>query len=430
MNQNKLLKNASWIIACKIVQSLIALIVGMISARYLGPSNYGLISYAASLVTFAVPLAQLGLRGVLVEEIVSNPEREGKTLGTALGMSLVSSLFCVLGIAAFVSVANAGEPVTLAVCLLSSVSLVFQMTEMIQYWYQAKLLSQYTSIISLAAYTTVSLYKVFLLVTQKSIYWFAVATAFDYAIISLALLLLYRRLGTQKLSFSIELMGKLFSRSKYYILSGMMVVIFSQTDRVMLKMMMGDAENGYYTAAAGCAGIAGFVFQAIVDSFRPVIFRCKKTDTAGYERNLSRLYGIILYLGLAQSLGIMLLSGFLVRLMYGDAYLAAVPVLQILTWYTCFSYLGSVRNIWMLAEEKQRYLWILNLSGAVLNVLVNWILIPVMGAAGAALATVTTQGFTNLVLCFVVKPIRPTLRLMLRGLDPRLLTELIPKRRS
>ena len=227
---NKVLKNASWIIACRIVQSILALVIGMISARYLGPSNFGLLNYASSVVAFAVPLAKLGLGNVLVEELVSHPEREGKTLGTTLVMSVVSSLFCVAGCVAFVSVANAGERDTLIVCALYSISLVFQMTEMIQYWYQAKLISKYTSITSLIAYTVVSLYKVFLLVTGKSIYWFAVSYAFDFLLISLILLIWYRRLGGQPLGFSFSLGKQIFARSKYYIVSGMMVTIFAQTD--------------------------------------------------------------------------------------------------------------------------------------------------------------------------------------------------------
>ena len=87
-------------------------------------------------------------------------------------------------------------------CALYSVSLVFQMTEMIQYWYQAKLLSKYTSVVSLVAYTIVALYKVVLLVTGKSIYWFAISYAFDFLIISATLMVIYGKLGSQKLSFS------------------------------------------------------------------------------------------------------------------------------------------------------------------------------------------------------------------------------------
>ena len=60
MSKKSALKNASWIIVCRIIQSLISLVIGMISARYLGPSNYGVITYVSSVVAFALPIMQLG----------------------------------------------------------------------------------------------------------------------------------------------------------------------------------------------------------------------------------------------------------------------------------------------------------------------------------------------------------------------------------
>lgn len=427
---NKVIKNASWIIVCRIVQSLVALLIGMISARYLGPSNFGLLNYASSVVAFVVPLAQLGLRNVLVEEIISHPEREGKTLGTSLLMSVISSVFCMIGCAAFVSIANAGERDTLIVCVLYSISLVFQMTEMIQYWYQAKLFSKYTSITSLVAYTVVALYKVFLLITGKSIYWFAVSYAIDFFIISGVLIFLYHKLGNQKLSFSFSLGKQLFARSRYYIVSSMMVTVFSQTDKIMIKMMLGNAENGYYSTAIACAGMTGFVFSAMIDSLRPVIFESKKVNQKQFEKNMSLLYSIIIYMGLMQSVVLTIFAKLIVSILYGEAYMAAVPLLQIITWYSAFAYMGSVRNIWMLAEEKQKYLWIINLSGAVLNVVGNFVLIPVHGAAGAAAASVATQFFTNFILCIIMKPIRPTAGLIWKSMDFRLPLSILLKRKS
>ena len=428
LSNTKVLKNASWIIVCKAAQALIALVITTISARYLGPSNYGLLHYAISVVSFAVPVAQLGLRNVLVEEIVSHPEREGESLGTTLGMSVVSSLFCVAGCLVFVSVVNTGERDTLIVCALYGVSLIFQMTEMIQCWYQAKLLSKYTSIVSLISYIIVATYKIFLLVTQKSIYWFAVSYAFDYFLISAILLLLYGKLGKQKLSFSLSLGRVLFHRSRYYIVSSMMVTVFSQTDRIMIKMMVGNAENGYYATACTCAGLTAFIFTAIIDSMRPMIFESKKLSRKEFERNISRLYSVVIYLALLQSVVLTLLSGPVVRFLYGQAYTPAIPLLRIITWYSAFSYMGSVRNIWMLAEEKQRYLWMINLTGAVMNVIGNLLLIPAGGAAGAAISSVLTQFFTNFLLCLIFRPIRPTAKLIWASLDPRLILEFIPRK--
>ena len=106
--QNRILKNASWIVGCKIVQSLLQLIIGVLSARYLGPANYGLINYAASITAFMIPIMQLGLRSTIVKELLDCPEQEGKTLGTAISMNVVSSILCIIGIVTFTSIANIG----------------------------------------------------------------------------------------------------------------------------------------------------------------------------------------------------------------------------------------------------------------------------------------------------------------------------------
>ena len=427
---SKVFKNASWIVCCKIAQSVIAAIVTMISARYLGPSNYGLLSYASSVIGFVVPLAQLGLRNVMVEEIVSHPEHEGKTLGTSIVMSVIASLACIIGCVSFVAIVHADERDTLMVCALYGISLIFQMTEMIQYWYQAKLLSKYTAITSLVAYVLVAGYKILLLVFQKSIYWFAISYAFDYCLISLILVVLYNKLGTQKLSFSFSLGKKLFSRSKYYIFSSMMVTVFAQTDKIMIKEMLGDAENGYYSAAFTCASMSGFVFLAVIDSLRPVIFESKKQSKELFEKNMSLLYSLIIYGGLAQSVVFTLLAKPIITAFYGEAYLAAIPLLQIVTWYAGFSYMGTVRNIWILSEEKQKYLWIINMSGAILNVVGNWVLISLIGVAGAAIASVATQFFTNFILCWIIKPIKPTAPLILKALNPKILLSALEYRKK
>ena len=81
--------------------------------------------------------------------------------------------------------------------------------------------------------------------------------------------------------------------------------------------------------------------------------------------------------------------------------------------------MGSVRNIWILAEQKQKMLWKINLSGALLNVIANYILIPLIGINGAAIASVATQLFVNFVLCFMIPSLRPVGQLIIEGIDPR-----------
>ena len=298
--------------------------------------------------------------------------------------------------------------------------MIFQSVEIIVYWFQAKLLSKYSSLAILAAFIAVSLYQLWVLFTGKSIYWFAISNALNYFLIASILIIIYKKLGGQKLSFSFNTFRRMFARSKYYIISDMMITIFAQTDRIMIKLMLGDSQTGYYSAAVTCATMTGFVFSAIIDSMRPTILEAKKDNTPGYELNLKRLYNIVIYLSLLQSLLITLLSGLIVRILYGSDYAAAVPALRIVAWYTTFSYIGSVRNIWILAEGKQKYLLFINMLGAVANVALNFLLIEKFGINGAAFASLITQIFTNVVIGFIFKDIRQNNYIMLKSLSPNI----------
>ncbi len=418
---NKVVKNATWIVMCHVAQAVINLIVNMLTARYLGPSNYGLISYAASIVAFVVPIMQLGFNAILVQELISKPEKEGETLGTAILLNIASAFVSIGLILLFVFTVNHNETETIIVCGLYSICLVFQAVQIIQYWFQAKLLSKYTAVTSLIVYSIVAGYRVVLLITQKSIYWFAISQALDFLLISAVLLVIYKKLHGQKLSFSIKRGKEMLSVGRYYIVSAMMVTIFAQTDKIMLKMMIDDAATGLYSVAITCAGMTSFVFAAIIDSFRPVIVKNKLSNQQTFENNMSCLYAIIIYFSLIQSLIVSLFADVIIKLFYGIAYMEAADILRLVVWYTTFSYLGAVRNVWILAEGKEKYLWIINFTGAMANVALNLIFIPIWGTLGAAFASLITQIFTNVVLGFIIKPIRSNNTLMLKGLDARYL---------
>lgn len=418
MKEKQVFNNAKWIILCKIAQSVLQLIIGMISARYLGPSNYGLINYAASILAFVTPLMKLGFDATLVYELIEVPEKEGEIMGTSLLLNICSSAVCILGVSLFASIANFGQIETIVVCALYSLSLFFTAIEMVQYWFQYKLLSKYSSIIMLVAYVFVSLYKIFLLVTQKNVYWFALSHSVEFGIVGILLLVFYRKKEGSRLKFSLHTAKKMFSRSKHYIFASLMVVVIHNTDHIMLTIMSGRAENGYYSAAITTACVAQFVFTAIIDSFRPMILSSKKENSLDYEKSISRLYGIIIYLSLAQSIIFTTFATFIIKLLYGADYVAAVPILQVLVWYTTFSFMGTVRNIWMLAEDKQKYLPIVNMTGAAINVVLNLFMIPLWSAFGAATASLITQFLMNFILGFIIKPLRKNNELLVKSLNP------------
>ena len=416
---NKIANNAGWIIGCKLCKAVLVLFTTMLISRHLGVANYGLLSYAAGLVAFATPLMKLGIDNVLVHNYVTEPEAEGEIMGTTMVLNLISSVLCIIGVTAFAFFVNGSERETLLVCFLYSLMLVFQAMEMIYYWFHAKMLAKYSAIAMLVAYIVVATVQFILVLLKANVYMFALSHSIDFLIIALILFTVYKKKGGKKLSFSFQRSKILLSVGKYYIISGLMVTLFTHTDRIMLKMMLGNEATGIYAAASTCAGMTAFIFAGIIDSMRPTIFAGMKESQVLFERRLKQLYTIIIYTSLLQSLLTTVFAPLLIAIFYGKAYSAAVSVLQIAVWYTTFSYLGVVRNIWILANKKQKYLPTINVSGALANIVLNLVFIPIWGAGGAAFASLLTQFFTNVVVGYIIPAIRPNNHLMVKSLYPR-----------
>ena len=424
---SKVARNASWIIGCKLVQSILGFVLNMLTARFLGKSSFGDISYAMAVVSFVVPLMRLGFGNIMVQEIVQNPEREGKAMGTGVFLNLVSAFACIAGVTAFAFVANPGETETVIICALYGIKLIFEATDLMSYWYQAKLMAKYSSVISLIVHFVVLGYKIYLLVSLKSVYWFAVSSALEYCLCSVGMYIIYHFKKTQKLSISLKLGKELIDKGKHYILSSMMVMIFAETDKIMLKGLIDSSATALYSTATILAGATGFFFAAIIDSFRPWIFEVQKTNEELFKERLRMLYSFIIYISLLQSIVMTLFAKPIVLLTYGEQYYDSIGALQIVVWYTTFSYLGSVRNIWILANNKQKYLWVINLFGAGANVILNVTLIPFLGLYGAAIASLVTQIFTNVIVGYILKPIRPNNAIMVSSLNPNCCIEAFRK---
>lgn len=413
---NKTIKNAGWIIAGKIAQMLINLFVGLLTARYLGPSNFGLVNYAAAYTGFFNAFCTLGITSILVKEFISNPEKEGEILGTSLLLRAVSSFLSAVVIVCVVINVDADEPTTILVVALSSIGLLFRAFEVFNYWFQSRLQSRVTAVVSLIAYGVMAAYKVVLLITGRNVVWFAFATSVDYICIGAMLLLAYRKHGGRKLRVSLDYGRDLLSRSRYFILPSLMVAIYAQTDKFMLKQMLGDAQIGYYSTAVSLSSVWCFVLQAIIDSVYPSIMEAYGKDERLFARRNKQLYAIIFYISLFVSVLFTILAEWVVCLLYGEAYLPAAAPLRVITWYTAFSYLGVARNAWIVCKDRQKYLLPVYGLSAISNVVLNLLLIPKLGTVGAAAASLAAQIMTTMVFPFLIPDLRENSALMVEAI--------------
>ena len=413
---NKIVKNAGWLIFGKIIQMLINFIVGILTARYLGPDNYGLISYAGAYTAFFSSICTLGINSVIVKEFIDIPKEEGKIIGTALGLRAVSSLFSAITIIAISLVLDAGEPTTVWVVTLCSIGVIFNIFDTFNYWFQSKLQSKKTAIASLIAYSVTALYKVILLIAGKSVIYFALAISVDYICIAVILIIFYIKDKSGKISFSKCYAKELLRKSVHFILPGLMVAIYGQTDKIMLKHMISAAEIGYYATAVSICNVWCFVLSAIIDSLNPPIMQAYNEDKSKFQRLNIILYSIVFYISVFVSLLFTVFGKYVISVLYGAEYLPAVAPLRIITWYTAFSYLGMARNAWVVCENKQKYLKYIYFSAAISNVMLNIILIPLWGASGAAAASLIAQIITTMVVPFFIKDMRKNSIMMVKAI--------------
>ena len=412
--KSKVTKNAGWIIGGRIYHMLLAFFVGLITARYLGPGNYGLINYAATYTSFFASFCTLGINSVIVKNFVDHPEEEGETIGSAIILRTISSVLSVVMMMGITLIADRGERTTHIVVFLCAIGVLFQVMDTLNYWFQSRLESKYAAISTVISYTAVSAYKIWLLATGKSVEWFAVSTSIDYMVVAIVLLVVYKKRSGPKFSFSWRKSKELLKSSYHFILAGLMVSIYGSTDKFMLKQMLNETEVGYYSTAVSICNTWVFVLSAIIDSLYPIILQ-SFSDMKVFERRNRQLYAIVFYVSIGVSVAFSLLANPIVRILYGAAYAPTAGPLRIITWYTAFSYLGVARNAWIVSYEKQHYLIYLYIGSAVTNVLLNAALIPVWGASGAAAASLVTQVSTILVFPALIKDLRPNVRLMIEA---------------
>ncbi len=422
--KSKVTINAGWLIAGRIYHMLLTFFIGLLTARYLGPANYGLINYAAAYTTFFASFCTLGINSVIVKNFVDNPDEEGETIGSAIVLRTVSSLLSVIMMICITLFMDKGEVTTNIVVALCSIGVLFQVMDTLNYWFQAKLQSKYAALATVISYTVVSIYKIWLLFTGKSVEWFAVSTSLDSFVVAIVLLVMYYKQNGPKFSFSVKKSKELFFSSYHFILAGLMVAIYGSTDRFMLKQMLNESEVAYYSTAVALCNTWVFVLAAIIDSMYPVILQHFGKNNGKFEQKNRQLYAIVFYMSVLASSLISVLATFIVKVLYGDAYISAADPLRIITWYTAFSYLGVARNAWMVCYNCQFYLKYLYIGAALTNVVLNVWLIPIWGASGAALASLITQISTILVFPAMIKALRPNVKLMIEAIC---LKSVVPK---
>ena len=323
--KNKFIANTNWLLFKNIYSMLLSLVVGSLSVRYLGPSNYGLIGYGTSLVNLFNAISQLGLNSIIMSELIRKPTKKGKTMGTALVMRLVASLVSFTCVLLFVCIVEPGNQVLLVVTGLQALVLICNTYELLNEWFLSELKSKVYVVASSIGATIVGIWKISLLFFGASVQWFAASTTIQALVCGGIIFVIFIREKQFRLSYSFTRAREMFDKSKHYIISGLAIALYTQMDKVMLGKMMGKREVGLYTSAMTIAMLWEFVPQSIINSARAVILEKKNTSEKDYLRLFQILLLAVSLMGIGVGIGIQIFGKWIIFLLYGREYMEAVP---------------------------------------------------------------------------------------------------------
>ncbi len=217
--------------------------------------------------------------------------------------------------------------------------------------------------------------------------------------------------------FKNETAYKLIKMSYPFIFSAILVTIYGQVDKWMLNSMIGKSAVAYYSVSLTLAGAISIIPQALIEGFRPDIMAVRNSNVEKYKRRLMQLYCLVFWLCIAYCVFVTIFAKVIILTLYGDKYLPAVSSLSLIVWYTSFSYFGAINNMYMVAENKIKWVQVITLVGAIVNVFLNYLFIPIWGIVGAALASLTTQIITNFILLAIIPQLRENFFIILKGIS-------------
>lgn len=402
----KFLSNSAWMMGSKIYSMLISLIVGSLSARYLGPSNYGILNYGTAIISFFTTISALGLGSTIVVEMVQYPEKKGSFVGSALVFRFVTSVVSFIGIIVLVAVLEPGNKQIQIVTALQAVAVILNTYEVFLWWFQMELKMKYVTIASMLALTATGIWRIMLLANSASVELFALSTTVTALVSGICVLIFFFKETHPKLGFSVKDGIYLVKGSYHFILSGLAVTLYSQLDRIMLGKLLSAEVVGFYSAAMTIATMWEFVPVALTSSARPILSELKKSNEEEYIKKYKLLLLSVNVLAIGVGIGFLLFGRLAIHILYGESYMPAVPVLQILIWSTGFSMIGVSRTIWLVNEKYSSCEKYFTIMGSIVNIVLNAICIPMWGTIGAAFTTLVSQFFVALIAPLMLKKTR------------------------
>jgi polysaccharide transporter, PST family len=397
----RILGNTLWLVADKVARMGMGLIVGIWVARYLGPGQFGLLNYALSFVGLFLPITSLGLNQLIVRDLVSNEKDRYEILGAGFFAKTIAGVVTILviNIVSLLIYSDGGSDNNLLrlVIFIISLSSIFQSFEVIDFWFQSRLEVKDIVIPAGIGLLVISFLKIIAIQWQSSLVIFSLISLLESIFVALNLIIVYW-FKKQKVSYwkyDISTAKRLVREGSTLLLSSFVAVIYMKIDQVMLGQLLNNEAVGLYGAAVRISECWYFIPTAITASLLPVIMKAKQNGEKNYHKKMQKLFHVLALFALLMSVLITVFSDSVILSLYGKDYIGASRVLCVHIWSSVFVFFGVAQSPWNIAEGLQKISLLRGILGAIVNVVLNLLLIPQYGPLGASIATLISYAIAN-----------------------------------
>jgi len=421
--RKQLFANLNWLFADRILRIFGSLVIGIWVARYLGPADFGLLSFALSFVALFGMAGRLSIDPVAVRELTKHPEKEREILGSVFRLKLLGSLAATALVLPAAWLAQPDNPLFVLLVIVTGIGVLFNATDAIDVFYQAKVLSKYVVQARAIAFLTISVIKVGLILGEYSVIWFALAGTLEVALGAVLMTWAYRRRegGMSGWGGRSGTTMLLLKDGWPLITSSLLIVIHTRIDQVMIGQMLGEAQVGLYSAAINVSEAWLFVPGLVVQTVMPYFVQLRGRDVARYRQRLMQLYSAMFWIGVTAGVATILLGRQVIILLFGEGYAGAYGPLVFTIWTGIFIAQAVARGIWMISENLQIYRLFNNLLVVPVNVALNYLWIPEYGINGAAAASLISVAVGTWLVPLVFSSLRQSNLDMMRSVNPRYL---------
>lgn len=404
--------NSAWMLTEQLLRLVSGVLVGIYIARYLGPERFGTLSYVLAIVAFLIVVARLGMDAVLVREVARREEDAGHILGTAIALMLLSALGCYTLL--LLSLMAVDEPVSVKAYLaLASASVFLVAFYALDFYFQARVRAKWGTIAKSLAIACMAVVKLALIWREAQLVWFVAANLVEHLLIAIGLSVMFLRHRPSSLRLSVHLKEvKPLLRSAWpMMLAGVSSLLYMRIDQLMLRHMRGMEEVGVYAAASRIYEAWVLVPFVLSVSLLPALVALKSHSRLRFEIRLRQFFTIITLCTMLAAFIIWWTGEYLIVATFGPSYHESAGVLQLLMVAAIFTAVHSVTVRYLTVEHLETKVASRTLIAAVLNVVANALLIPRLGAQGAAWATLITMFFIAYVMDYLDKDLRQIARI-------------------